>query len=68
MKLLRIPCYLEGYEDFGIFIGALLILEDGRKERIRKTPTFKEKVEREIESFLENHENNHAEIEKYFNR
>ena len=68
MTVTRICCYIEGFEDYAILIGALLSTENGSKEKVRKSANFQEKVNREIKAFREIYENTTENIEKYLNR
>ena len=72
MVLSRIACYVQNFEDFGIFIGIFLSQKNIQKEKdyekYRKSPEFKNLITKEISEFLSRHENTKAELEIYFNR
>ena len=64
MGIKRVPCYLEGFEEFGLIVGALLQQND----EINISYEFRNFIEKEIAKFCECHENTPREVEKYFNR
>ena len=68
MPVNRICCYIEGYEDYGIFIAAMLACESGKKEEIRKRGSFREKVKKDVAAFNERYTYNTENIQKFFNR
>ena len=68
MPINRICCFVEGYEDYGIFIAAMLACENGNKDKIRKSEAFREKLKKDVSAFNEIYSYNPENIQKYFNR
>ena len=64
----RIPCYLEGFEDYGLFVGCILAIKGGTNNQVRKSAEFLREVQREFECFRENYEYSHENVQKYFSR
>ena len=61
-------CFVENFEERGLFVGCLLNAHDKGLDRIRKSETFRHFLEAQYSEFSSLYEYNIDSLEKYFGR
>ena len=62
-------CYLQGYEDYGLFVGSLLSERDKKLDAIRKSSEFRVYFEDKLADFYSIYDTyNVSNLEKYIGR
>ena len=62
-------CYLQGYEEYGLFVGSLLAEHDKKLDKVRKSSEFRSHFEEKLRDFFAIYETYNVEnLEKYIGR
>ena len=64
----KICCFLQDFQEYGVFIGCQLLKCDGEPSKILKTIKFYNLVNSELEKFLDIYEYSKENLEKWFER
>ena len=63
-----ICCFLQDFQEYGLFIGCQLLKKEGEPQKIIKSVKFYNEVSVEIVNFLDVYAYSKNNLEKWFNR
>jgi hypothetical protein len=64
----KICCFLQNFQEYGIFIGCQLLKCEGEPSKNLKTRKFYNIISRELEKYLDLYEYSIENLEKWFER